>query len=1025
MGRKAKKPLFIPMPKYAAGGFMQGLEDVGAGVYGVAAGTLGSLTGGATDNLTDRGMMAIQKGEALTPQQIQEQNKISGYGKVAGAIGAGYATGNYIGATKEGLKGLNQGLNSKAPGSTQEYYNPELGVKINQNRPNTGLNLLAPQYSQYPYGGFNIPIDYRRPGDQSYLRKTQFENDQMATAMNGGNFSNGQNKLNWREPAYPRLEDGGEVTNSNLNKDGLIRVSKPNTMAIHKSGDFPKVSYRDQLTRSGLDIPQHAYGGPTNSGDFDNYKGFYSQPNKFGPQKYPFSVAETPRLYYPDGGFVPIDPLNQAGYARKPLSNSDGSTSTESTMGIGPYNGKFYNIPTVIDGKRYSPDEAVKMFQKTGVHMGEYKTQEEADSAADSREKVNQAYTSSGLIRKAYGGEYKDREGFKGFPVDKQLRYHDIFAGGGQYLAEGGEANAEVEKDEMMRMPDGTTSQVHGPSHEEGGVPVNIPSGTHIFSDRLKSADGKTFADEAAKYKVDKYEKILKDPKASPIEKKTVELMMKRNNQQLDRIFNEQEQLKHTQGIEQQNDLMAMGGIMEYKKGGIHIKPENKGKFTAAAKRAGMGVQAYAHHVLAHKDSHSSTLVKRAVFAENAKKWHHANGGVHGVEGAYNIPDHSREALSSYYMGEDYRDRYSTNHTPNPYYENGGVAEPLYDNANKFMTEPWRDRYAISGRGVVGKDKYTFGGVHAITPDETPKKPFIGVAGFPMMKYGGYYSNGGYMYPDGGDTDWVGMPSFYTNKMQPTTTIDPSNNGNSINQFLDKTNAPGQFNSKDAGLLDQNNLMGAPDKMDMSYNPSQDLGPTQKRPTPIDYNKIGSQVLNAGVQNAGSIYDLYKTRFGNKYDTVNYGSVNPTFLNPDQALKDADVQNRINRDSIKDASGGNAGAYLSGAIASGSQNAMNKARINTDYQNANAGISNQFGMYNKQLQVQNMIDNMKNKARSEDIARQALRGTGQNLASQSRDYKQSAIDQDTVKMIGQMYPNYSYDPNKGWFFNSQGMPLFK
>lgn len=60
--------------------------------------------------------------------------------------------------------------------------------------------------------------------------------------------------------------------------------------------------------------------------------------------------------------------------------------------------------------------------------------------------------------------------------------------------------------------------------------------------------------------------------------------------------------------------------IMEHG-GSIHIKPENRGKFTASAKRAGMGVQEFASHVLANKEDYSSTQVKRANFARNAAKW--------------------------------------------------------------------------------------------------------------------------------------------------------------------------------------------------------------------------------------------------------------------------------------------------------------------------------------------------------------------------------------------------------------------
>jgi hypothetical protein len=67
---------------------------------------------------------------------------------------------------------------------------------------------------------------------------------------------------------------------------------------------------------------------------------------------------------------------------------------------------------------------------------------------------------------------------------------------------------------------------------------------------------------------------------------------------------------------------------MQYlKNGGIHIKKENRGKFTAAAKRAGKSVQEYAKSVL--NNPNATTLQKRrANFARNAKKWKHQEGGT-------------------------------------------------------------------------------------------------------------------------------------------------------------------------------------------------------------------------------------------------------------------------------------------------------------------------------------------------------------------------------------------------------------
>lgn len=58
------------------------------------------------------------------------------------------------------------------------------------------------------------------------------------------------------------------------------------------------------------------------------------------------------------------------------------------------------------------------------------------------------------------------------------------------------------------------------------------------------------------------------------------------------------------------------------RKSGIHIKPENKGKFTAKAKKEGRSVQSEASHVLADPKA-SKTQKKRAQFAKNAAKWHH------------------------------------------------------------------------------------------------------------------------------------------------------------------------------------------------------------------------------------------------------------------------------------------------------------------------------------------------------------------------------------------------------------------
>ena len=64
-----------------------------------------------------------------------------------------------------------------------------------------------------------------------------------------------------------------------------------------------------------------------------------------------------------------------------------------------------------------------------------------------------------------------------------------------------------------------------------------------------------------------------------------------------------------------------LGGEMNYfsflKSGGsIHIKPENKGKFTETQRRTGKTTEELTH-------SKNPITRKRAIFAQNAKKWNH------------------------------------------------------------------------------------------------------------------------------------------------------------------------------------------------------------------------------------------------------------------------------------------------------------------------------------------------------------------------------------------------------------------
>ena len=64
-----------------------------------------------------------------------------------------------------------------------------------------------------------------------------------------------------------------------------------------------------------------------------------------------------------------------------------------------------------------------------------------------------------------------------------------------------------------------------------------------------------------------------------------------------------------------------IGELPEYKSGGIHINPKNKGKFNATKKATGKSTEELTH-------SKNPKTRKRAIFAQNAKKWKHGDGGM-------------------------------------------------------------------------------------------------------------------------------------------------------------------------------------------------------------------------------------------------------------------------------------------------------------------------------------------------------------------------------------------------------------
>lgn len=102
--------------------------------------------------------------------------------------------------------------------------------------------------------------------------------------------------------------------------------------------------------------------------------------------------------------------------------------------------------------------------------------------------------------------------------------------------------------------------KISGPRHSRGGVPLNVPEGSFVFSDtkKMKIKDpailakfgksmkkgGITPAQIAKQYDINKYKAIMEDPYADPLAKSTAQLMVKNYESKLGQLALVQEGMK-------------------------------------------------------------------------------------------------------------------------------------------------------------------------------------------------------------------------------------------------------------------------------------------------------------------------------------------------------------------------------------------------------------------------------------------------------------------------------------------------
>ena len=179
------------------------------------------------------------------------------------------------------------------------------------------------------------------------------------------------------------------------NQDPRVRLAK--TLASYNWGKGNVRNYLTKQKKKGVDIynsldwleglPKETrdYVHKIQIGDLDSFNKEYKtaiRKEKFKPYV----------NLYQEGGLLPVGPYDemmapkdgnylQPDINRPYYTDNQGSIRSEYKMGVN-IDGKETLLPTVVNGRQLSPDQAIDNYYRTGLHMGQYDSPDQANYRA-------------------------------------------------------------------------------------------------------------------------------------------------------------------------------------------------------------------------------------------------------------------------------------------------------------------------------------------------------------------------------------------------------------------------------------------------------------------------------------------------------------------------------------------------------------------------------------------------------------------------------------------------------------------
>lgn len=565
--------------KYKPGGRV--VKDIAAGLYGVGEGVLDTVTFGATDKLTDMGYEALQKAGGSSEDEIREQNSIHGYSQAAGAVGGAFinpaATGNAIAQTGEGLgQGVSEGNKSKKEAQTA-------GMLLN----------TAGKIGGMAYGAAGSPMT---AGMES-----------QSSNFNDSNFGQNLNKYNQFAGQI-----GAFAKYGGMYKHGGMK--HPHMPHFSSFPPAPSGMYGAQLAYGGEQPNAEVEGGPNSQEAITPSDG--RMPQVFGGGGLE-QVSENPYgkpTYMTTRDSNTHEQADSNGQTGVPVSLSPGtaisSNKTKNPMTNRPFLKDLLKITNkekkhsdILRDKDSTPSDiknarvVLPMLAKAKENLEKYMA-----AVVENREQAK--LLKNGIIPSTDNEQAEPRGMSEQSEGEMAVERHGgMYENGGMNFMNQGliKSSGMYENGGVNLMNQGLIKGFN--SYEEGGISSDNGPGKRT----VERSENKDY-------------RIVTMPDGTTRVHRTVAGIRNNAPAPKDGKYDGKKHYEYTKEDEERD--FGHDQLIGMKYGGIHIKPENKGKFTAYKERTGKTTAEALRSPNAH-------VRQMANFARNAAKWKHEMGGLH------------------------------------------------------------------------------------------------------------------------------------------------------------------------------------------------------------------------------------------------------------------------------------------------------------------------------------------------------------------------------------------------------------